>query len=945
MPSIVRRSLPPVPVQGHSACTAPSVLAVLATLATLTVLTVFAIVSVSPVDAQMTARFASSSPPNPGSGTPPRIVVPFSGARTVLKASPNALAAVETRFGGPVTAHYPSCDGDSFFVTLPVTLAEEVSTSSVLNDVISPVLQAVGFDRGTKAIKADTRGNGRSGFAQPRADFDVLAQAVADEYAAYPELLRPKTQKLLDVMTGRIPPDEEIDKDLETGEGMTFSQYVANIERLEIEYPFQQVDNDVPIEHTLVLAARWEQQGVTSVRGVVFNQYGIDNAITIGPADAASLGIAALDAVPGVVAVAGSSVEDGPHLVLLPYDTDSVGQTLLRYSYRMTLEASWRGQQGSFQLWLDAESGDILQLEPLFGDAVSASGEVWNRDPGLGIKTRGFQVDNAVGGEYTLQLAGVMNRVDYLDNGYDANDVSISDSGNGSSGTFANFNQAPINDQAQALCDSGSNKGYQQVHYFAHIYYYRQRAIGLGIFTPFPAAAWDPRVESASAGCNAFSSMNFGACPGYYDAACPNFTTGGTGSTSNLLNTAHDATFVAHEFAHNANDRFTNTRPANWCGPGPCPIPVGWNNLHDLCDAWSAHFESTNCWSGWFAKNEGGVDASLNCLLHNEGGFVPRLHEVTVPFNPAAPGDHFPEHRALSTSPYADMQIGSAALWEVRAGMRSKCRPSGMPQYAVRFTRALKETGFFGANPGSSDTGIFRHLYDLEKEMVDEWATSGSVGGPPAFAHNGPHTTNKVTGGFARTGIFLLPFRCLDGDALTVDPTSCPGGENGGDAVIDIDDNDPADDLTIGGALHPEYDFLELGGPAPTFHVWTGPRYRLDGVGGAATFTNPAPCNEEFQVDVSTDAAFPGGSTFTSAWTAVDLDPGTAGSPECYGSWSPSGAQWAALQAGGAGTRIYYRARTRTGGANLRSTETPGNGLWTVPPPYAVITSDGQSDY
>jgi hypothetical protein len=166
---------------------------------------------------------------------------------------------------------------------------------------------------------------------------------------------------------------------------------------------------------------------------------------------------------------------------------------------------------------------------------------------------------------------------------------------------------------------------------------------------------------------------------------------------------------------------------------------------------------------------------------------------------------------------------------------------------------------------------------------------------------------------------------------------------DGADAVIDIDDNDPANDITINGVSHPTYDFLKAGGVPPIFHVWTGLRYNFD-VNGAATLNNPSPCNKKFNVEVSNDPSFPGASTITSGWTNVDLNPTTANSPECYGTWAPSNADWQTLQAGG--NRIYYRARTRDAmNGNERLSTTPGNGLWTVPPPYAVITADGKSDY
>ena len=82
-----------------------------------------------------------------------------------------------------------------------------------------------------------------------------------------------------------------------------------------------------------------------------------------------------------------------------------------------------------------------------------------------------------------------------------------------------------------------------------------------------------------------------------------------------------------------------------------------------------------------------------------------------------------------------------------------------------------------------------------------------------------------------------------------------------------------------------------------------------------------------------------------SAWKTVSTNSSSA-SAQCYGKWKPTAPEWTKLQEGGAGTLIYYRARTqkRTGG-NERVSTLPGNGLWSVPPPYAVITATGQPDY
>lgn len=830
-------------------------------------------------------------------------------------------------------AHWPAFDGDRFFVTFPATEDAELKVEEVERVWLEGALAAVGFEPGLRGLTSPEKGT-----PLDPADLSTVVADLSFEYRAWPKTAKQLTREMVTAFE-REEATSRVDETLRLVRGMTFSQYLADIEREQIQFPFRQIHDGVPIEHALVLATAWAGQGITSVRGVLFSNYTVGNKVVISEAEAPSKARDALARVKGVDRVPGQERVETT-LILLPYGNDRSGGIELRYTYRMTLQAYSTGELGPFILWLDAESGEILKLIPLFGD-VGGTGEVYNRDPGIGTTPLSLQVDPAAGMQYVLRLGGVINRVDLNDDGFNAADVSISSMGGGSSATFANFNQAPINVEAQALCGGGTNKGFQQVNFFGVIYRYYQSALAHGVFTPFPTSAWNPRVEITNY-CNANASMAYGACEGYYNAACPSYATGDDAG-ENFMNFAHDNSVVGHELAHNAVPRLTSARPNDWCGMLPCPIPLGWSAFHDLADAWADHYENSNCIAGWVGKNMFGVDASLNCLQHDEDGYLPRLHDVGVPFNPATPADHFPEHRDAATGGYADGQMAAAALWQVRLGMRSKCRPSGQPQFWVRVTRALKNTGFLGFSPGSSDRGMFQYLYDLEVELMDEWATSGAPGGPPAFAHNGAHTANKVAAGFAKTGLFLVPWSCLDGDAGTSDPTSCPAGDTGADAVIDIDDNDLGDDITVSGVNHYEHDFLELDGAAPTFQVWTGPRWKLNASGQARPVTGTALCNTEYEVDVSIDPTF--ATAVSSGWTAVDTDP-TNSDVDCYGTFTPDAAEWMALQSDGALSRIYYRVRTRSGaGVNERISTEPGNGLWTVPPPYAVITTSGESDY
>lgn len=836
----------------------------------------------------------------------------------------------------------PNQDMGHIFMRIPPTRADAQSADEVANQVIGPLLTAMRFEGGMKRLRRAPE----AGLPQTRPELAGVAQLLATEYLGNERATRPRTLDMVNAFLGTKPPTADVERNLQIARGLTFAQFKADIERQEIVYPFLQVVGEVPIEHTLLLASRWEGQSVTSVRGSLIHRYSIANAQPNSSEGAVLRAYAALAQIKGIDRVNGRRVLDGPALVLLPYGNDSAGGVSLRYAWRMVAEGTSYGRTVQFRIWSDAATGAILKMRSLVSD-VAASGSVWRRDPGTGAtQVRSFGVDPAAGGQYTLKLSGVASRVDHQSDGFDADDVSVPDSSGGSSATLANFNQSPINNSATAICSSGGNPKFQQVNYFTVFHLNWNQSLAHGIFAPFPTSPWNPRLESASAGCNAWSDMDFGACQGYYDATCPNYSDGTTAGV-NYMNFAHDNTIVGHELAHNAVQRFTDGRPADWCGTPPCAIPLGMGTLHDLADAWADHFDNTNCLSGWTAKNLGGVNASNNCQGsrgHHEGGGLPRLHELTVPFNPAAPGDHFPEHRDASTIDYADMQIGTAILWQVREGMRSKCRPSGHPQYFVRFTRALKNSGLSGA-VGSGDRGIYNLLRDLELEMVEQWATSGLPGGPPAFAHNGNHTTNKVLAGFAKGGVFALPSVCIDGDNATSDAAICPSGENGADAVIDLDDNDLADDLLVDGISHREADFLKLGGSAPTFQVWTGPRFRFAGT-SARPVAGTAICNAKYIVEVATDPAFPAAATVNSGWRNVDLNTATPATPECYDTWSPSAAQWTTLQAGGHLTRLYYRTRTRDAAdGNERVSTAPGSGTWTVPPPYAVITTTGGSDY
>ena len=865
----------------------------------------------------------------PGEAPLPRISTPEMGPRSPVTVDPSALPA-------GATAHYPALDGDRAMVRFPAHPFAGWEAGDFLTEMLPRTLRAIGFEAGVGVLRKSAQ------IELPGGNFAALAAVVENEYRSDPMAFGPEGAAMVEVLRHRAAPNAAVDVALEDALGMSFEELVAEVERGETLVIFQQVvgeGEEVPIEHTGLLFSHSLDRGF-SAQGALINDYLLANEPTLDdPVAAADRAMRELE---GIQRVNLPREGEGPQLVALPYGSTPDGRIHLRYVYRMILVAQACQQEVPFLIWIDADNGSILKVEPLVTSAakekkrtatrrakkevekkrVDAPATVYNRDPGFGKTTALLQLYVGEEGRISLEAEG-LNRLDFKDEGFDEHEVTIPFR----DGESPSFDQFPYNDASQSLCDSGTNKQFQQLHFFASLMRYRRYAAALGV-DPVFSLAWKPAVESPMAGCDAWSSMSFGACEGYYHPECPNYSDG-TNSLKNCLNFAHDSTVIAHEMGHNITAELTNRRPFDWCGEKTCALPVGWSALHHLADFWAGHLESTNCVGGWVCKNVGGVDAGLNCRSHAEGSGMPRLHELPLPFDPAAAGDHFPEHRRVAVGEYADMQILTAALWQVQVGLRSRSQTSGLFPFTVRFARALRKTGFLGLTPPDSDLGIYQYSYDLESTLVDAWATADDS------------TVSKVTAAFARAGLFLVPYSCLDDDPATFDSGFCPAGDHGGDAVIEIDDNDPTDDATIRGTRYPEVDYLELGGPPPTFHVWTGPLYRFDG-GGMAVLAGPAPCNRRYRVEVSTQGTFPQEGTFDSGWREVHGDPSAAAPPGCYGTWAPRGEQWAKLQTGGSGSRLYYRVTTTdANGKNLRISTDPGGGLYSVPPPYAVLTADG----
>lgn len=845
-----------------------------------------------------------------------------------------------------VRGKFSSYDGDAFVVNFPPRVAGALTAEQVFAETVKPLVNAMGYGQRV----GDLAFGSPNGNTLPRANLSALATETCREFQGEKyKRFHPVCQAL-----SRGESNEIAERVLQLAYGMSVAQFRADIERPRIHYTFSQRVGQIPIEHTGLIAERNDGEAITAVYGTLFNRYGVTNEVKLSATAAVDAGQAQVLKFKGIDAKRKPDVRRQPGvLVLLPYGSAPDGSVGLRHAYRTLLFAHVDGAPSlgmlSWMAWVDAQDGKLLQLAPQFDDA-SASGTVWRRDPNTATQVQNFQVDASSGGQYTLQRSGVFNRFDRLgDSVFDDDEVSISDSTNGSSATFANFNQAPINDAANALCAAGGNNTFRQVNAFAHLSSFRDAIVGAGTFPTFPEAALTVRMDlpqtSNSAGYDSIgtgqSLLSLGTgVAGFTDAACPNVANG-------VLPGSSDVTPLAHEFMHIGTKRLQERRPADWCGMAPCamPSPTPRQSFHDYTDAWAHAYGSTPCMGGWYRKNMGGADASENCVTHNEAGGLPRLASVSEPFSTATILDHFPERRATLTGAYEDMHINAAALWLTRQGMRSKCLPSGTPQFWVRINRALYNSGFVTSTCANCDRDIYIFSQNFLQQMAQQWASAGLPGGPPGFAHNGAHTTNKLMSAWARVGIFLTPHTCIDGDATTGDPTFCPvasGGENGGDAIGDVFDNDAGDDVVIDQITHVEMDWIQRSDPPPTFRVWTGPRYKFSAAGSASGYTpsmaTPSPCNTKFRVEMASDDAFTT-NVVNGPWTNVS----TTAQPECYGTWSPAVADWTTLGGATGNVKVYYRVRTRDAAdANEKLSTLPGNGSYTVPPSYVVVNDAGQ---
>jgi hypothetical protein len=717
----------------------------------------------------------------------------------------------------------------------------------------------------------------------------------------------------------------------------------------------------VTIDHAGIRADRREGQGIYSATGRVFVSYKIANRVARSPVTATVWASTRLKTLQGI-----TNVENIPvkrvSLVLLPSGEALVGNTLipaLRYAYRIPVYVTLEGARKSLYVWFDAEDDRVLEVVPLFSSAGHldpAIGTVLLVDPSSQPATMAtrFQIDHPDSASPCSPQAPVTLTVS-------AELKGLEPDGNGGTSPFCINQTAPPPNSPWdfsrdiTLPGTGTLKEWEKIDVYATVSRYRETVINASLTLPPNDPITIelfllPTCEQTALARFTDMSLIFDS----YESTCPQLA---STSDNSKVRPHNDHTLIAHEMGHLLTKRQYKYAPPNesprskdWCFgasldslPAICPLPVDPQYAHDFADAWVQIFEDTNCIGGYIGsmiswqvnrQPQSYGNDSIQCNKHHEGGGWPRLSKVPDPtqFDPPLYstwpnawdangefsqriGDHFPEHRKLTySSPdnrvpdYADMQIAAAALWETREGAMSLSQ-SGNLDYVRRFVQALATTGWLGLEPlGHSselrytDKDVYRGLVDLEIKLANQWTRSTSSN--PASIDR---SVNKVAAGFARAGIFMIHPNCLDSDGNNNAP--CIDGDSGGDAVIDIADNDALDDRRNAyGVVHEERDWLRPGKPFPAFHVWTGPRYIFD-THDVLAGPVPAPlCNNMFQIYLAEDEAFTQ-VLKTSGWR--EISPPQA----CYSHWILNGSEWQDITdklAADQKDRIYYRVTTCT---------------------------------
>ncbi len=612
----------------------------------------------------------------------------------------------------------PTYDGEAFQINLGPA-GEQQAAEGQARELIVQVLRAFQWERNPEELRLSRR------VASPEPDKGALDAAARRDIE--------ETKKRLAGKLGKLSPATE--KDIEE----RANQNRANAQRAQEVLVFDQHFEGVPIDNTGVRALSQRGRGLVALMGRVFNLVEMGNRRSLDEAGAVA---AATRHVSQYTKVLGEGSPEGPRpvpspdgplpapstaptaapspvptaqpapspdpqrrddalpqskpeLVILPY-----GKTML-YAWRLDVQA----EEGPYRLWVDAESGKILQLEPqFFSDA--ASGLTFNISPTVGTEVQGFEVNGPSGGNYALTLTGRIVGANGGADGVTNTPVTISSAG----GPPADFNVSPINGATvERTNQAGYNSRFMEVNTYSWVFNHMKNFEGLGsqTFASITVTAnhsnpcGDGSVNNACASA-VNNTLKFGI---------GSATTSSSTSSNALFNSGLDATVITHEFGHILSRRQLAVGGGTFTGA----ISEG------LSDFWAATVHNNPTFGAYWEHNSGAPVQT---------GFVPRLAETL---------DVFPDHRSLASGSHADGQMINWALWSTRVGLNNQ-GALGTAVININLLKALETSGIGLTNSGS-DKAVHDSYLNLLQQLTTQFGTGSSI--------------HKLCSGFARAGIFL----------------------------------------------------------------------------------------------------------------------------------------------------------------------------------------------
>jgi hypothetical protein len=455
-------------------------------------------------------------------------------------------------------------------------------------------------------------------------------------------------------------------------------------------YLFSQQIRNVPIDGS-GFRVSWESGSEhVSVIGQIYNAVTIANTRRL---DANGARAAAVRHIQQQTSLK-EGIQPVPEIVLLPYGNG------FRYAWKMDVEA----EEGPYRIWVDADNGTILQLDPQFFP-VSGKGLVFNPSPNTGTVEKSFDVNAASGGNYRLRQTGVLTVNNNGADGVSTTNLTLTDDGSGT----ANFNVAPINGTTvDRTSSAGYNSRFQEVNVYGWVYNHINMFTSLGseAFAEITATVNhnNPCGFGINNACASGNTLTFGI---------GGATTSNSTACGQIFNSAIDATVITHEFGHILNGIQYAANSGTMTGS----INEG------LADFWAMTMHNTDTFGSYWANN---------CPTPVQTGFVPRQAE---------PLDIFPDHRAFSTAFHADGQIIAWALWSARQELLASSA-LGAFDININLLKAMATAGG-GVLTGTSDIRVHNAFLNLLQQLAPLYSTSRSV--------------HKILTGFARAGMYLSP--------------------------------------------------------------------------------------------------------------------------------------------------------------------------------------------